>query len=258
MSGDTQTAAPASDSLAAAAAATTGTPAAAPQPATGTAPAPEAPKTEAPKVDPAAPYLPEGLDKTFHGKTDKETLDNLAKHLAGLPKPPEKPDGYTIGEAIAKAANIDVANDKVLPIARTVAHELGMSQPQFEGFIGKLYDGMSKAGLIVPSVDVNAEIATLGGELGDAASKMQKGMQRVNDLVAGLNGLATRGLLKQERAQTLANMPRTAQEIMALEDFLAALGGPKGAQNGPGSQSDGLSDEARRLGRFYPTMVVNR
>lgn len=185
------------------------------------------------------PYYPEGLADTFRGKDDKETIDKLFGDIKGRPKAPEKPEAYQLTLPKELEGRIDPKNDKVLPIYQKIAHELGLTQDQYNGTIGKLYGELMKAGLMESPVDMGAQFQELGGQ-GDAATRQQAGMQRVHDMAQSLNALATKKEISPEHAAALIAGVTRADQVVAMERLLAladgkALGGPRNGGQGGGA-----------------------
>lgn len=190
------------------------------------------------------------MPETLRGKSDKETLDLVAKHLASAPKAPAKADEYafTPGKEISHLVG-DLSNDKVLPLFRDVAHGLGLSQPQFDGVINGLYGKMMEAGLMRPPVDVTAEFRALGGSTGDAATQIANGQRRVADLAGQIEGLATRKELSAEQAKKLIDGLSDAGEMIAMERLLSLIPSARGPQNGgqPGGTAVSKADVLQRM-----------
>lgn len=233
--------------LAAAAAAIAATPPAATPPAGDGTPPAATPPAAAPA---AAPYYPEGLADTLRGKTDRETLDNLAKHVAQLPRPPEKADGYAFNPADAVKDLVDAKNDKVLPLFRKIAHAHNLDQKQFDGVINGLYAEMMQAGLIAAPVAVEKEFQILGGTTGDKASQMAAGVKRMTDLSDRLQGFATRGTITKVQAEALIDSIGRADQVIALETILQLL--PASSAPRPGGSPTPAADP---LAALYPSMA---
>lgn len=205
-------------------------------------------------------WFPDGLDAKLKGKDAAETLANLAKQLGEAPKPPAaaKDYAFTPDPSIAQFFGAE-ADGKVLDVARGVAHELGLSQPQFDGFINKFYGAAIAQGLMQKPVDAVAEITTLGGGEGTPKEIAERGMQRVLGVRDSLVGLEKAGVLGAEEAKTITSALVRAGEVVAVERLvkhIEKLSGSGGPVNG--GQAGGTADgEAARLGRLYPTMTVN-
>lgn len=203
----------------------------------------------------AQPYFPEGLDAKLKGKTERETLDNIAKHMAELPKAPAAAKDYTLTVPDNLKGTLDPANDKVLPIWREIAHKHGLTQAQFQSSIVDLYAGMEKAGLLTPAVDINAEFAAIGEKAGgDQASRIQAGQKRVLDVAGKLEALATRQQISKAEAAELTTMLGNRTAVAAVEKLLALLPAEHGLQGGgqSGAGAQNLDDPAVRARLMYP------
>lgn len=210
-------------------------------------------------ADPAGgpqPYYPQGLADGFKGKTDRDTIDALHKHMSGLPKAPGKPGEYAFEPSADLANVISAKDDKVLPIFQDVAHKLGLSQEQFSGVVNGVFGEMVKAGMMPAPVDVAAEFSKLGGQ-GDAQTRMQNGQQRVVDVANGLEGLVARKELDQGQAHALRDAIGSADALIAVERLLAlaggdANGGPRMGGQPTGSRAPSMADfEARQADPRY-------
>lgn len=256
-------AAPAATAPAAAPAASATAPAA-PAPAATAAASPAAPAAEPAGLIDAAraeqqadTWFPQGLDANLKGKDANETLANVAKRFAEMPKPPEKADGYTFEPTDKTKDRIDPAKDKVLPLFREVAHQHGLSQQQFQGVIDSFYGRLMDAGLMKPPVDVAAEFVKLGGPEGDPASQRQRGTDRILALDTELDGLATRSMMSKAQVDVLKKeMASSADGIIAFETLLKLIPKQGGAPAGGGQPggTDTRSSHERALDELYPTM----
>lgn len=148
------------------------------------APAPEAPPTEAPAADPIA-WLPEKFRVMNEGKLDVEASSKkLAESYTNLEKvrtqAPAKPDEYqfTPPEQF-KDLQLDPEGQKAF---RERAHKAGLSQSQFEFVMGEYFE-------LVPSV-LNAAAKMSADE---ARSELQKVWQSPAELQANM-GAAERAV----------------------------------------------------------------
>lgn len=205
----------------------------------------------------AEAWFPKDLDAQFKGKDAGETLANLAKHLAGQPRPPADAKDYTFkpDETISQFFGTDKDN-QVLDVFRGVAKDLGLSQTQFEGAINKFYGSLISSGMMPAPVSVESEFTALGGAQGTPAERMQKGQERVVAMVDTLRGLETAGVLEKGEADLLSRSFTRAGEIAAIErlfkhiESLSPAGGPG---NGGGGDRQ-MTDHEAGLRRMYPSM----
>ena len=179
-------------------------------------------------------YTPEGLAENYRGKTDQETIDKLLADVNGRPKPPAKPSDYKFqpGEDFSKKFG-DLKDDPVLPAWAEVAHELGLDNKQFQDAVPKLYEKLSKAGLIEGPVDYDAELEKLAPKEGDKGQRIIKAADRVNAISSFVRGLETRKEITREEATLLSTMYHNAAAVTAFEKVLAAARrGEHGLQGG--------------------------
>lgn len=194
--------------------------------------------------DPAAgPYRPEGLGDEFVGESDRETIDRLFGKVKGLPQPPESADKYELDlpEEMAKKFG-DLTNDKVLPLWRETAHELGLSNDQFQGAFSKLYERMMDQGLIDAPIDPAAEFRALAPNERDPSRAEAAGAQRVNDVIAGISQLEAGKVISEAFADRLAGLAKDADGVKGLEALLA-----RGSDGTTGVKTGGERGQVRSL-----------
>lgn len=203
----------------------------------------------------AADYWPQGLDVKFKGADAKSTLDNIAQHLGGLPKPPAAAKDYAYKPSESLAPHFASDADKaVLGMFQEVAHGLGLTQGQFEGAVNGIFGRMAEKGLLSPPMDVKAEFQKLGGTTGDAQAQMIAGQTRVLEIEGAIDGLATRGNLKPELAKAMKGMMTSADQMLAIEALINLVPGIKGPSNG-GAPGGGQSGGEKTLAQMYPSAV---
>jgi hypothetical protein len=205
------------------------------------------------------PYYPEGLPENLRGANDRETIEKLAKEIMGRPQPPAKPEDYKIElpEELAKKVG-DLENDEVLKLWRGVAHELGLTQQQFQDAFVKLHQKMSEAGLLEEPVDYQAEIEKLAPKVGDPKVRLQQAAQRVNKIANAVKAWQTRGIIDKNDAVILSLMYANADSVKAFEKILALIPGEHGIQGGGQGAGDGLTDHERAMRSLYPSMFASR
>ncbi len=207
---------------------------------------------QAPKV-----YMPEGLPDTFKGANEREIIDKLWKAHSDAPKPPAAATDYKLEMPKELQAFLDPAKDPVLPLFRDVAMKVGLTQTQFQGAIAGLYSVMAEKGLLQQPVDLNAEFAAIGGVEGDTASRVQRGIAKIQDLETKLTGLATRQQISKDHAAALVGMMVDRTSTAAIERLLSLLPAELGVQGGgaPGGQGGQGTELERSLAAMYPTML---
>lgn len=108
----------------------------------------EAGKDGAPPDPPPGPYKPKDLDAKYLGKTDQETIDNLAKAnksfrdtIAKRGATPDTPDGYKFelpAELKDKVTLEGDGNKAALGAFSAIFHEEGLTQTQAENIFRKV------------------------------------------------------------------------------------------------------------------------
>ncbi len=143
----------------------------------------------------------------------------------------------------------------MLPLWRQAAHELGMSNTQFNGAISKLYTAMDKAGLLEKPIDVKAELAKLEPRDGDPAARGAAAVQRVQAASSFFAGLVTRQVLTPSQAALFENVAATADGVAGIEAIMKEFGAAGGLK--PGSGTGAVTDaEQAILDKLYPTMIL--
>lgn len=218
-----------------------------------------APAPAAPAAPPSA-YYPEGLSESFRGGTDKETIDRLAKHVAELPRAPEKPDGYAL-QIDDKLTAYVPKDDPALAAWRQVAHGLGLTEAQATGAINGLYSSLVQQGAVAPPMtDADfkkslADLATIQG--GSDQDRLRSGAERFHNVRDDLQALVTRKVIDDAGFQKLFGlMDRDVTALPVIEALISgqrAAGGPRGG--GSSGSGDGQGSEQQMLARMYPTMV---
>lgn len=207
-------------------------------------------------------YFPKGLDEKWKGKSDRETLDNIAKAWGERPKAPEKPDGYKLELAPEVAARFgDLNADPAFKVMAEVAHAAGVDNALlgklFVGTYQKLVDG----GLMPKPIDWNAEALKLAPEgERDLAAGRKAAAARVTEIAAGVVGLEA---LPNFGAEIVNKALRTINEdaigARMIEAFLSLRPKEHGVQPGAGGITNALGqplgDEQASLNRMYPSMV---
>lgn len=206
----------------------------------------------------ADPYFPEGLDAAWKGANDRETLDKIAAHLKGLPKPPASADAYKLDlpPDFVKAHG-DLKGDPVVAIFNRVALKHRLDNTQHNGVITDLYAEMEKEGLIEKPIDLDAEFASLSDGKGDPAANIAGGKKVVLALRDEIGALVTRKAIPKEVGDLLGGaMLADANHVRAISSLVALLPKAKGLEAGGDGKGDGQTDHERSIRRMYPTMVI--
>jgi hypothetical protein len=171
---------------------------AAPPGATPPAQAPAAPGAADPNAPPVATppgdalYRPEGLPDTMIGKSDRETLDRVAKSFNELRakdaqrQAPKEFGEYSIGDVgdHLKPYFGNLEKDPVWDSVRKQALEAGIPVSGFQKFVSGLVGEFHEAGLLADVVDAEAERSAM---LPDAAKHLTPEEQK-NAINARIQG----------------------------------------------------------------------
>lgn len=189
-------------------------------------------------------YYPENLPDTFRGTNDRETIDKLYGEISGRPKPPAtaKDYKYEFAEDFTKKFG-DLKDDPVLPMWSELAHELGLSNQQAQDVVPKLFEKLTKAGIIPEPVDTKAEMAKLEPNEKDPVRQQAKAAARVNALARTLQGLETRGILNKADMLRTSIVLLDAANVSAFEKIFKLLPAEHGLQGGGGNPVGGYGWE---------------
>lgn len=214
--------------------------------------------------DPAAgsPYRPDGLAENFHGTTDQETIDKLAKAVNGYR---QRDSDKGVPEDIAAYREFGEVDEKLKPYfdtlegdglfddIATTAKDLGISKAQLHGLLSTYMGGAAEMGLLEPALDVAAERQAL---LPDNAASMPQQAQdaaverRINDAHGWVESMVSRGLDKESADHLTMMLGDTAKGIKAIEFFKGQIAGsganPTNGDGGGNGGGDARSDLARR------------
>jgi len=248
---------------AAAAAAASAAKTASPPPSDGAAPPADNGGSNAP---PAEVYKPEGLPDNMFGKSDRETMDNMAKALKGYRdrdsqnSVPEKVEAYRdFGAEVApemKPHLETLAKDPLFDRMTAFALESKIPLPVFQGMTKHFLSVSAELGLMEPPIDVEAERKALVPETHrhlPEAEQRQAREQRMNDNFAYLDQVAKlpkdQGGLSPEAAEfakmMLGDSARGHEFIEFLRAGRAGGTGPHMGDGG-GKAGDPRAELARR------------
>ncbi len=231
-------------------------PAAAPPPvAAGDPPAPSAGDPPAAAPPPAAAgeiYKPDGLPDTMVGKSDKETLDNVAKALKGYRDRdatngvPDNVDAYSefrqdLPDAIKPHIEV-LKGDELFGRVADKALKLGLSVNAYQGLVEEFVSVSTEMGLMEPVVDEAAEKAQLVPEaarhLPETEQKAAR-EKRMDENFAFIDAMVARGtdnggFSKEVGDYAKAMLGDTARGHQFFEWIAQATGSGHG--NGPATQ----------------------
>ena len=163
-------------------------------------------------------------------------------------QPPDKPEAYVFDadddetkENAAKALRVDekLGEDPILHEFRTAAHDLGITQKQFQGII-KFF--VNKQGpMMDPPIDPEAEKKKLGAD-------WQKQVAYIAEV---RKNLQANGTLNDDMVQEMRLMGQTAAGVQAMRALLAYGGGavvvPKLNTENKAARREELQQELREL-----------
>ncbi|MGR6465441.1 hypothetical protein [Rhizobium sp. PAMB 3182] len=259
-------------------------PAGAAPPDPGSAPAgaapgsPPAPSAGTPSAAPGPAaggdlYKPDGLADSLLGKTNTETIDNMAKALAGYRerdagnKVPETAEAYgQFGDdmpAEVKPYLETLANDPITGRMQQYALENRIPLPVYQGMVKQFLSVGSELGLMEPVIDEAKERAELVPE---TARHLSEGEQkaarekRMNENFAYLDAAVAKGLdpttkqfdakrggISAEDAEYAKSMLGDSAKGHRFLEWVRALGGGMdGGTGGPGMQQPGGGGQNER------------
>lgn len=223
-----------------------------------------------PTAAPEGPYKPEGLADNLYGKSDRETIDNIAKALKGYRDRdakgggvPEDAAGYIsdvqgVPEK-AKGYFDALSTDPVFQKIAGVAKENGVSKGAFGALLGAFLEGNVDAGMFDPLVDVAAERSAL---IPESAKALPKGEQdaaidkRMNDNIAWLDAMVVQGMPKDAAEYAQLMMFDTAKGHQFVEFFRSRIEGgginPIGGGKGGGESKEALQQALASEAKYDP------
>jgi hypothetical protein len=154
---------------------------------------------------PLEPYRPEGLAENLVGKTDRDTIDSLAKALKGFQQSasrkgvPETPDGYEIkptgDDDVVGHGLMGDQLKSVMDRARAAAHKAGVPAAAFEPFVREFAAADGDLEWLLPDdeaaqVSGRREMAALVEDLGSEKSAAAM----LSQVVTTWNGLVKDGV----------------------------------------------------------------
>lgn len=153
-------------------------------------------------------HLPQEFLKPFLGKSNEETIDQMAKALKGFREAqskqepvPEKPDGYKPEWADnVKGLVADLGDDALFKEAIAAAHAAGLTNTQFNKLFNGLFGAMMTMDIIEKPVNVEEEKMKLAPpEARDLPAKERDAaiQRRVETNMAYVETLAGDGLDKE-------------------------------------------------------------
>lgn len=177
-----------------------------------------------------AAYRPEGLPDHLLGKSDKETIDNLAKAALNARKAigdfgelPASAKDYQFQptEKVAPFLS-DFSNDPVFAIVTEAAHKAGIGTKQFAPFVNTMLEAMVSANFLEDPWDPVKEQAALEPSIADPAERAKAVDRRIRDNAAWLQTLAAKGMPKESVAALEGSLDRAAA-VQAIEWFRAQM-----------------------------------
>ena len=186
-----------------------------------TAGAPAAP----PAAPPAATYYPKDIPETWKGKTDQETIDNLAKHIGQMPKAPEKASDYKL-ELSPEMSKVfgDLSKDPAMLVFRDVAKKHGLSQQAFEGVFKDFYGQLVEQGVWRPQTETEFHkvFEELGGDIKDPVQRRAEGARRLQSAQTSVDGLVTRNVITKTEADLMKALTVETDGVVLVEKLFGA------------------------------------
>lgn len=177
-------------------------------------------------------YRPEGLDESFHGETDRETIDKL---MAGIkdakPILPEDVSGYEFTPSEGLRGFFGDKDDPLMNSAKAAALKNGIPPDVLQNFINDTFGDPVSQGVIAPPFNPKAEIDGLAKMLGGDAKVAEKA---INDAEAIAGNLAKTMGLPEAAAGFFEGMAETGSGVMvirAIQKMASEKGIPLGGQD---------------------------
>lgn len=194
-----------------------------------------------PAAAPAAPAAPAAVSWTPPGNAPAHLVDAdpakayekllgaylpAREQLAAVPKAPAKADDYglTLDGALAGYGDT-LKNDPIMPEARKLAHEAGMSGDQFQKFVSGFINVMHDKGAFAP-MPSDAKIAE--GLIDQALQGTQRaeavtgGTRRLTDARAWVDGLKDESAFSAHERAELAMMVNSPGGVQLIERLRGA------------------------------------
>lgn len=177
----------------------------------------------------------------------------LREQLNAVPRAPDKADAYSLTlEGALAGYGETLKDDPIMPDTRKLAHEIGLSQDQFQKFVGGMINIMHDKGAFAP-LPTDQKIAE--GLVDPSAQGMARGeamtaaTRRLTDARAWVDTLkdASSGFSDHERAE-LAMMVNSPGGIMLVEKMMQAAGNRTVATGGgEASAANAMAEYEKRL-----------
>lgn len=220
-----------------------------------------------------AAYRPEGLPDHLFGANDKETIDKVFGAVRGFQAEaskrivPADPNGYKLAPSESVKSFVSKADDPVLKSFLGVAHKIGLTETQVNGFLNEFIGGGIESKLLSsPEALADAEKAEIAGHVEavrqalnipqgkDGAAALS---QHFDEMEGFAGGLAKQWGLPEGQAVLLASLNDTADGSLFLMKLRSELG-ERGLQieGRPAGSGDMTKAEWEKLGgdpRIDPT-----
>ena len=177
-------------------------------------------------------YRPDGLDESFHGATDRETIDKL---MAGIkdatPSLPEDVSGYEFTPSEGLEGYFGDKDDPLMNSAKAAALKNGIPPDVLQSFINDTFGDPVAKGMIAPPFNPKAEIDGLAKMLGGDTKAAEKA---INDAEAIAGNLAKTMGLPEAAAGFFEGMAETGSGVMvirAIQKIAGEKGIPLGGQD---------------------------
>lgn len=193
---------------------------------------PEAVVEKAPRPDGVPEDFWDAANGTFNNEKlweDYQRQQKIAKDLRvklskGEQNVPEKAEMYkvTLDEEFSKLIPED---DKGLAAARTAAHEAGLSQAQFEGFVGKYLAAVKEAGLLEAPAAAEPSQEEIKAAFDAEVAKLGKdGALEIKANEDWILGQYRNGIFSKADVEAFSQMAQTAEQVRAFTKLREILG----------------------------------
>ena len=233
---------------------------AAPKPATETSTEPGPPPDSLPQ-----PYFPDGLSDSYRGKTERDTIDNLAaviktqRERDSARDVPKEAEGYL---SVADLKDFELSDDlkphyeamnedKALLAAATEAKKAGVDRGDFHRMLSAAMKAAADAGMLEPPLDLEAEKAALVPDAhknAPAQVRETEAEKRMNANFAFMELMSANRNLDKDVGEFAQNMlGDTALGHRFMEWLRGAVGGETEQAGALAGSGDGGTGDPRDL-----------
>nr|WP_321463996.1 hypothetical protein [uncultured Cohaesibacter sp.] len=159
-------------------------------------------------------YRSDGLEESYFGETDQETIDKLMSGIKdATPQLPEDVSGYNFTPAEGLEGYFGEKDDPLLNSAKAAALKNGIAPNVLQSFINDTFGDPVAKGVIAPPFNPKAEIDGLAKMLGGDTKVAEKA---INDADAIAGNLAKTMGLPDAATGFFEGMAETASGVMVI------------------------------------------